>query len=113
VHWQQVRWRNVPTRKQAVQLGQDLQKDGKEAMNEPYWKSWIQKQIDKAPLETPRKLPKPRPLPARATSGAGRMLTEAERNTHKRITGVEAPPGMTREQYNKVIAKYRRGGGFQ
>jgi hypothetical protein len=103
----------VPARKQAVQPGQDLQEDGKEAMNEPYWKSWIQKQIDKAPLETPRKLPKPRPLPARATSGAGRMLTEAERNTHKRITGFEAPPGMTREQYNKVIAKYRRGGGFQ
>jgi hypothetical protein len=82
-------------------------------MNEPYWKSWIQKQIDKAPPETPRKLPKPRPLPTRATSGADRMLTEAERSTHKRITGFDSPPGMTREQYNKVIAKYRRGGGFQ
>jgi hypothetical protein len=81
---------------------------------EPSWREILQRKIREAPdvspdLPKPKRLPRPAPKPA---SGPGRGLTQAEVDMYKRITGTSPRPGMTREEYNKVIARFRRGGGM-
>lgn len=79
-----------------------------------HWLRILQRKIDQAPVEpvVPRPLPIPRSTP-KAAGGSGRLLTEAELFMFKRITGTSPRPGMTRQEFNRVIAKYRRGGGMQ
>lgn len=77
------------------------------------WRRILQKKIDSAPAETAK--PRPLPIPGRTprpVGGAGRRLTEAESIMFKRITGTTPRPEMTREEYNRIIAKYRKGGGL-
>ena len=85
-------------------------------MNQPeHWRQILQRKIAEAKPEVqgpPRPLPKPQVRPKPKAGGVGRGLTEAEQVMYKRITGNSPRPGMTREEYNKVIARYRRGGGM-
>jgi hypothetical protein len=83
----------------------------------PYMKDFFARMMAQAkpeapkPAQPPRQLPKPKPA-ARPAGGAGRGLTEAEQIMYKMITGTSPRPGMTREEFNKVIARHRRGGGM-
>ena len=115
MHRPEVRWAQLSARQQAVQPRQDLQEDGEEAMNPNRgWREILERKIREAPEVVPE-LPKPKRLPrpaAKPATGQGRALTQSEQIMYKRITGTSPRPGMTREEFNQVIARYRRGGGM-